>query len=215
MNIFAILNHMGVFFKEEPVRQLHAALEKAGYDVVYPVDDKDLIKMIEMNPRICGVLFDWDKYSLELCERISKVNEKLPVHAFANEQSTLDISLTDLRLNVHFFEYALGMADDIAIKINQATQEYKDAIMPPFTKALFKYVEEGKYTFCTPGHMGGTAFQKSLLAAFSTISTVQIPSKRTYRFRCQNWAHCSITPVHTKKRKSTSRARSMPMLLTS
>ncbi len=161
MNIFAILNHMGVFFKEEPVRQLHAALEKAGYDVVYPVDDKDLIKMIEMNPRICGVLFDWDKYSLELCERISKVNEKLPVHAFANEQSTLDISLTDLRLNVHFFEYALGMADDIAIKINQATQEYKDAIMPPFTKALFKYVEEGKYTFCTPGHMGGTAFQKS------------------------------------------------------
>ena len=98
MNIFAILNHMGVFFKEEPVRQLHHALEKAGYDVVYPVDDKDLIKMIEMNPRICGVLFDWDKYSLELCERISQINEKLPVHAFANEQSTLDISLTDLRL---------------------------------------------------------------------------------------------------------------------
>jgi lysine decarboxylase len=161
MNIFAILNHMGVFFKEEPVRQLHAALEKAGYEVVYPVDDKDLIKMIEMNPRICGVLFDSDKYSLELCERISQINEKLPVHAFANEQSTLDISLTDLRLNVSFFEYALGMADDIAIKINQATEAYKDAIMPPFTKALFKYVEEGKYTFCTPGHMGGTAFQKS------------------------------------------------------
>ena len=161
MNIFAILNHMGVFFKEEPVHQLHAALEKAGYEVVYPVDDKDLIKMIEMNPRICGVLFDWDKYSLELCERISQINEKLPVHAFANEQSTLDISLTDLRLNVSFFEYALGMADDIAIKINQATEAYKDAIMPPFTKALFKYVEEGKYTFFTPGHMGGTAFQKS------------------------------------------------------
>ncbi|MFT1678079.1 hypothetical protein, partial [Vibrio cholerae] len=39
MNIFANLNHMGVFFKEEPVRQLHAAIEKAGNDVVYPVDD--------------------------------------------------------------------------------------------------------------------------------------------------------------------------------
>ncbi len=161
MKIFAILNHMGVFFKEEPVRQLHQALEKNGYEVVYPVDDKDLIKMIEMNPRICGALFDWDKYSLKLCSEINAINEKLPIYAFANEQSTLDISLTDLRLNVFFFEYALGMADDIAIKINQATEEYKDAIMPPFTKALFKYVEEGKYTFCTPGHMGGTAFQKS------------------------------------------------------
>ena len=33
--------------------------------------------------------------------------------------------------------------------------------MPPFTKALFNYVKEGKYTFCTPGHMAGTAYQKS------------------------------------------------------
>jgi lysine decarboxylase len=43
---------------------------------------------------------------------------------------------------VHFFEYRLGMADDIALKMGQATQEYQDAILPPFTKALFKYVEE-------------------------------------------------------------------------
>ncbi|WP_017223303.1 lysine decarboxylase [Moritella dasanensis] len=161
MNIIAILNHMGVFFKEEPIRQLHASLEKAGYQVVYPVNDKDLIKMIEMNPRICGAIFDWDKYPLTLCEQINALNEKLPVFAFANEQSALDVSLTELRLNVSFFEYALGMSDDIALKINQAIDKYKDELMPPFTKALFNYVEEGKYTFCTPGHMGGTAFQRS------------------------------------------------------
>ncbi|KGT34913.1 hypothetical protein HC02_12475 [Vibrio parahaemolyticus] len=82
------------------------------------------------------MLFDWDKYSLELCERISQINEKLPVHAFANEQSTLDISLTDLRLNVSFFEYALGMADDIAIKINQATEHTK---MPSCLHSLKRY----------------------------------------------------------------------------
>ncbi|NQZ94379.1 MAG: lysine decarboxylase [Moritella sp.] len=161
MNIIAILNHMGVFFKEEPIRQLHASLESAGYQVVYPVDDKDLIKMIEMNPRICGAIFDWDKYPLTLCEQINTLNEKLPIFAFANEQSVLDVSLTELRLNVSFFEYALGMGDDIALKINQAIEKYKNKIMPPFTKALFNYVEEGKYTFCTPGHMGGTAFQRS------------------------------------------------------
>ncbi len=186
MNIFAILNHSGVFFKEEPVRELHASLEKAGYKVVYPVDAQDLYKMIEMNPRICGVLFDWDKYSLDLCTEINALNEKLPLYAFANQHSTLDISLTDLRLNLHFFEYALDMADDIALKINQATEEYKDQIMPPFTKALFKYVEEGKYTFCTPGHMGGTAFQKVQLVVSSMISTVQTHLKRTYQFQCLN-----------------------------
>lgn len=161
MNIIAILNHLGVFFKEEPIRQLQASLESKGFEVVYPVDANDLLKLIEKNPRVCGAIFDWDKYSLGLCKEINDRNEKLPIFAFANDQSTLDIHLTDLRLNVHFFEYRLGMADDIALKMGQATEEYKNAILPPFTKALFKYVEEGKYTFCTPGHMGGTAFQMS------------------------------------------------------
>jgi lysine decarboxylase len=46
-------------------------------------------------------------------------------------------------------------------QIKQNTDEYIDTILPPLTKALFKYVREGKYTFCTPGHMGGTAFQKA------------------------------------------------------
>ena len=161
MNIIAILNPISVFFKADPLRQLHESLEKSGFQVVYPVDDKDLIKMIEMNPRICGVVFDWDKYPLSLCEKINDMNEKLPVFAFANEQSALDINLTDLRLNIAFFEYALGMSEDIALKITQAVDAYKNDIMPPFTKALFQYVAEGKYTFCTPGHMGGTAFQRS------------------------------------------------------
>ncbi len=60
-----------------------------------------------------------------------------------------------------FFEYALGQAEDIAIRMRQNTDEYLDNITPPFTKALFTFVKERKYTFCTPGHMGGTAYQKS------------------------------------------------------
>ena len=60
-----------------------------------------------------------------------------------------------------FFEYSLGVAEDIATRIQQYTGEYLDNITPPFTRALFTYVKEGKYTFCTPGHMAGTAYQKS------------------------------------------------------
>lgn len=96
------------------------------------------------------MIFDWDKYNLELCEEISKMNEYMPLYAFANTYSTLDVSLNDLRMQVRFFEYALGAAEDIANKIKQNTDEYIDTILPPLTKALFKYVREGKYTFCTP-----------------------------------------------------------------
>ncbi len=161
MNIIAILNHMGVYFKEEPIRELHVALEAQGFRIVYPNDREDLLKLIENNAQVAGVIFDWDKYNLELCEEISALNEKLPLYAFANIHSTLDVSLADLRLNVSFFEYALGAASDISIKIKQSTDAYIDDLLPPLTKALFKYVDEAKYTFCTPGHMGGTAFQKS------------------------------------------------------
>ncbi|MBW7981367.1 lysine decarboxylase CadA [Enterobacillus tribolii] len=161
MNIIAILNHMGVYFKEEPIRELHKALEALDFQVVYPNDREDLLKLIDNNARLCGVIFDWDTYNLTLCEEISAMNEHMPLYAFANTHSTLDVSLNDLRLNVQFFEYALGGAQDIALKIRQSTDAYIDAILPPLTKALFNYVKEGKYTFCTPGHMGGTAFQKS------------------------------------------------------
>lgn len=161
MNIIVIMNHHSSLFKSEPIQELQIALEQRNYKVVYPTDAEDLIKIIEMNPRICSVIFDWDKYSMDLCEKICNLNEKLPLCTFANAQSTLDITLTDLRLNIYYFEYTLGTASDIANKIDRASQEYINAIMPPFTKALFHYVKEGKYTFCTPGHMGGTAFNKS------------------------------------------------------
>ena len=117
MNVIAIMNHMGVYFKEEPIRELHRALERLDFRIVYPNDREDLLKLIENNARLCGVIFDWDKYNLELCEEISKLNEYMPLYAFANTYSTLDVSLNDLRMQVRFFEYALGAADDIADKL--------------------------------------------------------------------------------------------------
>ena len=89
MNIIAILNHMGVYFKEEPIRELHKALEALDFQIVYPNDREDLLKLIDNNARLCGVIFDWDTYNLDLCEEISAMNEHLPVYAFANTHSTL------------------------------------------------------------------------------------------------------------------------------
>ena len=160
MNIIAILNHLGVFFKEEPIRQLQASLERKGFEVVYPVDVADLLKLIEKNPASAapsstGTNTPW------ACARRSRSQREAadlrlrqrPVHpGHSPDRPASERAL---------LQYRLGMADDIALKMGQATQEYQDAILPPFTKALFKYVEEGKYTFCTPGHMGGTAFQMS------------------------------------------------------
>lgn len=55
MNVIAIMNHMGVYFKEEPIRELHRALERLDFRIVYPNDRDDLLKLIENNSRLCGV----------------------------------------------------------------------------------------------------------------------------------------------------------------
>ena len=161
MNIIAILSPEEVFYKHEPIRELDEALKAQGFQLVYPNGSEDLLKLIEQNPRICGVVFDWDQHSMDLCTEINELNEYLPLYAFINTQSSLDVSLNEMRMVLYFFEYGLGAADDISTRIRQYTDEYIDTIIPPFTKALFNYVKEGKYTFCTPGHMAGTAYQKS------------------------------------------------------
>ncbi|WP_455427012.1 lysine decarboxylase LdcC [Dryocola sp. LX212] len=161
MNIIAIMGPQGVFYKDEPIKELHQELEKQGFQPIYPTNSTDLLKLIEHNPRICGVIFDWDEYSLDLCSDINLLNEYLPLYAFINTHSSLDVSVNEMRMALWFFEYALSAAEDIAQRIKQYTNEYLDNITPPLTKALFTYVKEGKYTFCTPGHMAGTAYQKS------------------------------------------------------
>ncbi|XNM43542.1 Orn/Lys/Arg decarboxylase N-terminal domain-containing protein [Escherichia coli] len=56
MNVIAILNHMGVYFKEEPIRELHRALERLNFQIVYPNDRDDLLKLIK-TMRVCAALF--------------------------------------------------------------------------------------------------------------------------------------------------------------
>ena len=104
-------------FKREPIRELHQALKSLDFRIVLPNDREDLLKLIETTPACAGVIFDWDKYNLELCERDQSAERYMPLYAFANTYSTLDVSLNDLRMQVRFFEYALGAATDIAAKI--------------------------------------------------------------------------------------------------
>ena len=147
--------------KTNAFSDLKSALSEHEFVIQFASSKEDMLSAIAENPRIGGALFDIDEHGSELVKQIEELNEFLPSFVFSSKDTISTIACKDLSSNVHFFEYASGVGSDIALKISQAVDTYKDVIMPPFTKALFNYVEEGKYTFCTPGHMGGTAFQKS------------------------------------------------------
>jgi lysine decarboxylase len=148
-------------FKSAPLKQLNSAFAHAGFDILNPETPEDLLKLVRQNPQIAAILFDWDTFGLDLCKDISNLNEHLPLFGLANQNTVLDISPSQLRLNLNFFEYRLDTAQDILGKIRQGIDHYIDTILPPFTKALFEHVGKDKYTYCTPGHLGGAAFRKS------------------------------------------------------
>lgn len=160
VNIIAIMGPHGVYHKDEPIKELEAALQRRGFQTIWPQNSADLLQFIEHNPRICGVIFDWDEYSVDLCSDINQLNEYLPLYAFINAHSTMDVSSQDLRMTLWFFEYALGLSEEIATRIGQYTREYREYHSAVYPRAV-QLCPEGKYTFCTPGHMGGSAYQKS------------------------------------------------------
>lgn len=165
MNIIVELVSPGRFFKDAPIHSLNECLKKRGFEVVFAADQADLVRVVENNARLAGVVIDWEDSPQELCQQIHDSNEYLPVFAFSSSNSVTDATFQQLSLNVEFFEYEISNAADIAVTISQKVEEYEKAVTPPLTRALINFAKEGKYTFCTPGHMSGTAFQHSPIGA--------------------------------------------------
>lgn len=165
MNIIVELVSPGRFFKDAPIHSLNECLKKRGFEVVFAADQADLVRVVENNARLAGVVIDWEDSPQELCQQIHDFNEYLPVFAFSSSNSVTDATFQQLSLNVEFFEYEISNAADIAVTISQKVGEYEKAVTPPLTRALMNFAKEGKYTFCTPGHMSGTAFQHSPVGA--------------------------------------------------
>lgn len=165
MNIIVELVSPGCFFKDAPIHSLNECLKKRGFEVVFAADQADLVRVVENNARLAGVVIDWEDSPQELCQQIHDFNEYLPVFAFSSSNSVTDATFQQLSLNVEFFEYEISNAADIAVTISQKVEEYEKAVTPPLTRALINFAKEGKYTFCTPGHMSGTAFQHSPVGA--------------------------------------------------
>nr|WP_171765994.1 Orn/Lys/Arg decarboxylase N-terminal domain-containing protein [Shigella dysenteriae] len=46
----------GVFYKDEPIKELESALVAQGFQIIWPQNSVDLLKFIEHNPRIWVML---------------------------------------------------------------------------------------------------------------------------------------------------------------
>ncbi len=139
----------------------HEIIKRSQYTLEIVNTVQDILHRLEMNSRICGILYDWDSLGMKVPHAVTKINENLPIFAFSLTHTVKDLNIADLLLHLYFLDYKSYSAVGSVDRIDKAIKIYYNKIMPPFTKTLFEYTKENKYRYCTPGHLGGSAYLAS------------------------------------------------------
>ncbi|BFU59870.1 MULTISPECIES: lysine decarboxylase LdcC [Rodentibacter] len=148
------------------LNELSNHIEHSHYAVIQTTGQGELLSLLKNNARISAVLFTVDFFyddfvNQQLVKKIIEINENLPIFVVKENESGIEIDFDVIDDCVQYIDSNLYSHTEVIKQIDKSISHYIDQITPPFTKALFHYVNESKYTFCTPGHMGGTAFQRS------------------------------------------------------
>jgi arginine decarboxylase len=152
------------------IKRITGEMHDAGLTVLEADGYPDGELMLRTHPELGAVLVGWAESSappdlsrtparlLELA--MSRFNG-LPAFLMTEGLSVRDIS-PELAESL---SGALWLTEDtpewIVGHIQAAMQHYHDSLLPPFFGALVRYVNEYRYSWHTPGHMGGLAFLKS------------------------------------------------------
>ncbi len=152
-------------YKKYFINKLEDYLNQRQFELIQCFSLQEASAVSRLNPRIVAVLYDWDDFGFKELHFFSDHNKQLPVFAITDKHTSVDINLCDFDLTLDFLQYDANLVKDDFKRVLSAIKKYKQEILPPFTRALMHYVRELNYSFCTPGHLGGTAFQKTPTSA--------------------------------------------------
>ena len=152
-------------YKTHFIRKLESYLAQKECKIINCTSLAEAFAVSRLNPRIVTILYDWDDFGFKDLHHFSNHNKLLPIFAITDNHASVDIDLGDFDLTLDFLQYDANLSRADVKRVLQAIKKYKQAILPPFTRALMQYVRKLNYTFSTPGHLGGTAFQKTPTSA--------------------------------------------------
>lgn len=152
-------------YKKHFIEKLEEYLTQHHFVVINCLSLNEAYNVSSLNPRIVAVLYDWDDFRLEELYRFAKFNKLLPIFAITSKHIAVDMNLNDFNFTFDFIQYDESISRNNADRVLHAIKKYQKEILPPFTNALMHFVKELNYTFCTPGHLGGAAFQKTASGA--------------------------------------------------
>ncbi|QZT38035.1 hypothetical protein K5X82_03825 [Halosquirtibacter xylanolyticus] len=163
--LVASLFHEDIF-ESQRVKELEIAISQKGYDVIKSRAISHVENLCGKFRNIAGVVIDWDisKDPLNKEEQIISLREHFPdLPIFLISETIRSESLpTKLLATLNSYYW---LDDDtlsfLSGRITHQVDNYVNKQYPPFFGALVSYVNNYKYAWHTPGHMGGEGFLKS------------------------------------------------------
>lgn len=187
MNVLLLLDRASDSIFDSPeTAELFEELENKGYRLQRPELEGSLVDMLEQRPEAAGAIIDWDTMGGELYASMGELNERLPFFALTSPGAAKELQPPDKdKLTLAFVPLPCRNAERTAAKIDRAVRRYFELLLPPFTRALFKFADAKKNTFCTTGHLLGSAFRHHAMGwayykfyganAFRADTSVSVP----------------------------------------
>ena len=148
------------------------SLREDELEIIDAEGREDAAAAISNHPDLGAVILGWaggassvasvpDSFPYELLDLVSSRFTALPVFLLTESMAVEWLPTEVVSRLAGCFWIGEDTPAFTAGRVRHAVKRYQDALLPPFFAQLVRYVDEDRYSWHTPGHMGGLAFWKS------------------------------------------------------
>jgi arginine decarboxylase len=151
--------------------KIREAIESAGLGVRWAAGVADAEAVLRTEAGLAAALVAWDlppgsaveaePGGAAVLRAIGRRFQDLPVFLVMTQDGLQDLPLWVAESVVGYVWPLEDTPGFIAGRITNAARAYREAVLPPFFKALRRFDDAHEYSWHTPAHSGGVAFLKS------------------------------------------------------
>ncbi|WP_326596647.1 Orn/Lys/Arg decarboxylase N-terminal domain-containing protein [Streptomyces sp. NBC_01803] len=153
------------------LRRIREAVEARGLEVRWAGSEADARAVLRTESGLAAAVVGWDLGGGEnapggdaVLRQIGRRFKDLPVFLVMTDEGDEDLGRLPLWVSEVVVGYVWPLEDTpafIAGRVAGAARAYREAVLPPFFRALRKFDDAHEYSWHTPAHSGGVAFLKS------------------------------------------------------
>ncbi|MEU1309113.1 Orn/Lys/Arg decarboxylase N-terminal domain-containing protein [Streptomyces cinnamoneus] len=158
----------------EQLRRIRKEVEAQGLEVRWARTEAEARAVLRTEAGLAAAVVAWDLCpgttaggepgGSPVLRQIGRRFKDLPVLLVMTDEADDDLDRLPLWVSEAVNGYVWPLEDTpafIAGRIVSAARAYREAVLPPFFKALRKFDDAHEYSWHTPAHAGGVAFLKS------------------------------------------------------